>query len=435
MRAVVLGYHDIGCVGIEALLRHGFEIAAVFTHADDPAETVWFRSVAELAARKGLAVFAPDDINHPIWVQRIADLKPDVILSFYYRRLVKEPLLAIPRAGGLNLHGSLLPKYRGRAPVNWALVNGETRTGVTLHYMTPRADDGDIVAQRVVPIGADDNARTLMGKMAEAAGLLLDDALPQLKAGRAPRTPQDASQATTFGRRRPEDGEIDWTKDAPRLANLVRAVTRPYPGAFTYSGRDRLLVWEAQAVESPRRAVPGTILSTNPLDIACGSGALRVQFGQRDGGIYRSGPQLAEELGLVEAARLGPAAERRAAAGRKKRVLILGVNGFIGNALGRRLLDSGQYEVHGMDLNDNAIRGLESNPDFHFHEGDISIHSEWIQYHIKKCDIVVPLVAIATPIEYTRNPLRVFELDFEENLKIVRYCAKYRKRIIFPSTS
>ena len=111
------------------------------------------------------------------------------------------------------------------------------------------------------------------------------------------------------------------------------------------------------------------------------------------------------------------------------------MNGFIGNALSERLLESGKYEVHGMDLRSNCIERLLGRPGFHFDEGDISIHREWIEYHIRKCDIVLPLVAIATPIEYTRNPLRVFELDFEENLRIVRYCVKYGKRLIFPSTS
>jgi UDP-4-amino-4-deoxy-L-arabinose formyltransferase/UDP-glucuronic acid dehydrogenase (UDP-4-keto-hexauronic acid decarboxylating) len=138
---------------------------------------------------------------------------------------------------------------------------------------------------------------------------------------------------------------------------------------------------------------------------------------------------------MVEGLRFEPATERRSTRTRKTRVLILGVNGFIGNFLSERLLAEGRYEVHGMDLNDGAIRRLESHEGFYFHEGDISIHREWIEYHIKKCDVVVPLVAIATPIEYTRNPLRVFELDFEENLRVVRYCVKYKKRLVFPSTS
>ena len=120
---------------------------------------------------------------------------------------------------------------------------------------------------------------------------------------------------------------------------------------------------------------------------------------------------------------------------RKKSILILGVNGFIGSAISERLLASGEYEIYGMDLRSNYIQELLGNKDFHFTEGDITIHREWIEYYVKKCDVVLPLVAIATPIEYTRNPLKVFELDFEENLRIVRYCVKYNKRIIFPSTS
>ena len=181
--------------------------------------------------------------------------------------------------------------------------------------------------------------------------------------------------------------------------------------------------------------MPGTIVGANPLEVACGEGTLRVEFGQPEGGLYSNGAQLAGDLNLVEGLRFQAAPDRRLSKTRKTRVLILGVNGFIGNFLSERLLAEGGYEVHGMDLNDGAIKRLEAHDDFYFHEGDISIHSEWIEYHVKKCDVIVPLVAIATPIEYTRNPLRVFELDFEENLRIVRYCAKYHKRLIFPSTS
>jgi UDP-4-amino-4-deoxy-L-arabinose formyltransferase/UDP-glucuronic acid dehydrogenase (UDP-4-keto-hexauronic acid decarboxylating) len=169
--------------------------------------------------------------------------------------------------------------------------------------------------------------------------------------------------------------------------------------------------------------------------IACGKGAVQVDFGQPEGGLYMSGTQLAQELGLTKGMSFGPRAGSLAEATTKKRILILGVDGFIGNALSERLLESGKYEVHGMDLQSNSIERLMDRPEFYFDEGDISIHREWIEYHIRKCDIVLPLVAIATPIEYIRNPLRVFELDFEENLRIVRYCVKYGKRIVFPSTS
>jgi UDP-4-amino-4-deoxy-L-arabinose formyltransferase/UDP-glucuronic acid dehydrogenase (UDP-4-keto-hexauronic acid decarboxylating) len=436
MKTIVLAYHDIGCVGIDALLRNGFDIQAVFTHRDDPAENTWFESVAELAAARNIPVFAPEDINHPLWVQQAKAFAPDILFSFYYRNMVGSPILDIPPAGCLNLHGSLLPKYRGRCPVNWVLLNGETETGVSLHYMTPRPDDGDIVCQEKIPIAAGDTAKTLHGKLRRLSETMLDAILPQIKAGTAPRRAQDHSRATYFGGRRPEDGVIDWGKTATDVRNLVRAVTRPYPGAFSHAGDRKCLFWEVTEVPLKAGAADaGTVVSADPLVIACGSGAVQVEYGQPANGLYMSGRQLARELGLTEGMRFGASASQRLETLRKKRVLILGVNGFIGNALTERLLTGGQYEVHGLDLHADSIERLLHRPGFHFDEGDISIHREWIEYHIKKCDIVLPLVAIATPIEYTRNPIKVFELDFEENLRVVRYCVKYGKRLIFPSTS
>ncbi len=436
MKTIVLAYHNIGCIGIKALLQNGFDIAAVFTYRDDPKENIWFGSVAELAASLDIPVFAPDDINHPIWVQRIRELAPDILFSFYYRDIVRQPVLDIPPKGCLNLHGSLLPQYRGRCPINWVLLNGETETGVTLHYMTPRPDDGDIAAQKKFLISDEDTAKTLHEKAAAATADLLAEILPKIKNSTVPRIAQNHSAASYYGGRRPEDGEIFWTKTAAEVRNLVRAVTRPYPGAFSYLGDRKCLFWSVrEASYKGADKAPGTILSVDPLVIACGNSAIQVEFGQPDGGIYMSAGQLVREMRLTDGLCFGPCASRRIEAGRKKNVLILGVDGFIGNALSERLLDSGKYEVHGMDLRSNCIRRLLNTPGFHFHEGDIAIHREWIEYHIRKCDIVIPLVAIATPIEYTRNPLQVFELDFEENLRVVRYCVKYRKRIVFPSTS
>ncbi len=436
MKSIVLGYHNIGCVGIEALLRNGFEIAAVFTHKDDPQENLWFDSVAELAASYNIPVFAPDDINHPLWVKKIKELAPDIIFSFYYRDMVRKPILEIPPAGCLNLHGSLLPKYRGRCPINWVLVNGEKETGVTLHYMTPKPDDGDIVGQREIEIADSDTAKSLHLKAVRAATLLLDEILPLIKSGTATRQPQDHSQATYYGGRRPEDGQIDWTVPAKQVRNLVRAVTRPYPGAFSHVASHKCIFWAVTEIgRCEEQKAPGTVISTDPLIIACGSGAVQVDFGQTDKGVYVNGSQLAHELNLAEGMRFGPSSDSRIEIMRRKHILILGANGFIGSALSERLLQSGKYEVHGMDLRSNYISHLIDKPGFYFEEGDISIHHEWTEYHIKKCDIVLPLVAIATPIEYTRNPIGVFELDFEENLKVVRHCVKYKKRIIFPSTS
>lgn len=436
MKAIVLAYHNMGCAGLEALLRNGFEVCALFTYADDPQEGSWFSSVAELAAAHNIPVFAPEDINHPIWVEKIRAMQPDILFSFYYRDMLKADLLALPPQGCINLHGSLLPRYRGRAPINWVLVNGETETGVTLHYMTAQADRGEIIAQSALEISDKDTALTLNRRLVVLADQLLDDYLPQIKAGSAPRRAQDENLASYYGRRTPADGKINWEHSARRIFNLVRAVSKPYPGAFTYAGARKCLIWQSaiMAEESHAGAAPGTILSTDPLVVACRHGALRIDYAQREGGLYTTGAHLAAEMNLVAGMRFGADMNQSTAKQPKASVLILGVDGFIGNFLSEKLLENG-YEVHGMDLRARYIQRLLGHPHFHFHEGDIAIHREWIEYNVKKCDVVIPLVAIATPIEYTRNPLRVFELDFEENLRIVRYCVKYNKRIIFPSTS
>ncbi len=283
MKAIVLAYHDLGCLGIEALLRHGFQVQAVFTHADDAAENIWFRSVARFAGSRGVRVYTPEDINGPEWVDLARGLHADILFSFYYRRLIRRPLLDLPPSGCLNLHGSLLPKYRGRCPVNWVLVNGEKETGVTLHYMTPRADDGDILDQERVLIGDDDTAATLYEKLMPAAERLLDRTLPRILAGTAPRAAQDDSQASYFGGRTPADGLIDWSQDAKRIRNLVRAVTHPYPGAFTWFCGQKLYIWAAKVLDGSIKARPGTVVSTDPLVISCGMGALQIEDWEREG--------------------------------------------------------------------------------------------------------------------------------------------------------
>ncbi|WP_097340138.1 bifunctional UDP-4-amino-4-deoxy-L-arabinose formyltransferase/UDP-glucuronic acid oxidase ArnA [Escherichia coli] len=433
MKTVVFAYHDMGCLGIEALLAAGYEISAIFTHTDNPGEKAFYGSVARLAAERGIPVYAPDNVNHPLWVERIAQLSPDVIFSFYYRHLIYDEILQLAPAGAFNLHGSLLPKYRGRAPLNWVLVNGETETGVTLHRMVKRADAGAIVAQLRIAIAPDDIAITLHHKLCHAARQLLEQTLPAIKHGNILEITQRENEATCFGRRTPDDSFLEWHKPASVLHNMVRAVADPWPGAFSYVGNQKFTVWSSRVHPHASKAQPGSVISVAPLLIACGDGALEIVTGQAGDGITMQGSQLAQTLGLVQGSRLNsqPACTAR----RRTRVLILGVNGFIGNHLTERLLREDHYEVYGLDIGSDAISRFLNHPHFHFVEGDISIHSEWIEYHVKKCDVVLPLVAIATPIEYTRNPLRVFELDFEENLRIIRYCVKYRKRIIFPSTS
>ena len=231
--AVVFAYHNVGCQCLAVLLAHKVDVSLVVTHNDNPDEKIWFESVAALAAKHSVPAITPDDPNLADTVYRIRALQPDFLFSFYYRNMLKPPLLAIPARGALNMHGSLLPKYRGRVPVNWAVINGETETGATLHYMTAKPDAGDIVDQQAVPILADDTAADVFQKVTAAAAAVLDRRLPALIAGNAPRIPQDLAAGNYFGGRKPADGRIDWTQTAQSVHNLVRGVAPPYPGAFT----------------------------------------------------------------------------------------------------------------------------------------------------------------------------------------------------------
>ena len=247
-RAVVFGYHDVGVRCLETLLSGAVEVPLVVTVRDDPHETQWFGSVAATAAEYGIETVMPSDPNTPDMQQRLAALQPDFIFSFYYRALLGAPLLQAARLGALNMHGSLLPRYRGRAPVNWAILHGERETGATLHYMVERADAGDIVDQLAVPILQNDDARAVYGKVTVAAEIILARSLPGLIAGTAPRHSQSAQQGQYFGRRRPEDGRIDWTWSAEQIHNLVRAVAPPFPGAFANVGDQRWFIQKTRVV-------------------------------------------------------------------------------------------------------------------------------------------------------------------------------------------
>jgi methionyl-tRNA formyltransferase len=272
---LVFAYHDVGYECLDALIQNDEYVLAVITHKDDPDEEIWFRSVAGLAKKFGIPVHTPETVNTPDWTARIRSWGPDLIFSFYYRNIISEEILDIPRLGAFNMHGSLLPRYRGRTPINWAVLRGEKETGVTLHHMVKRADAGDIVDQERVPIGPEDTARDVLDKCAKAARIVLERQLDALTTGTAPRRVQDESQATTFGGRRPEDGRIDWTADAEAIYNLVRAVTNPYPGAFTSADGKKLFIWWAKPIPGQGGA-PGQVLSTDPLIVAAGSGSLEI---------------------------------------------------------------------------------------------------------------------------------------------------------------
>ncbi|MEZ5498125.1 MAG: formyltransferase [Steroidobacteraceae bacterium] len=249
-RAVVFGYHDVADRCLRALVSGGVDVALLVTHRDDPAEERWFACAADTAREHGIEVSYQSENDSPGLQQRIAAIAPDFIFSFYYRALLSDAMLGLARRGALNMHGSLLPDYRGRAPVNWAVLNGETRTGATLHYMAARADAGDIVDQLAVPILEDDDARIVMHKVTVAAETVLWRSLPGLIDGTAPRSRQDLSKGRYFGRRRPEDGRIDWRRSAREIHNLIRAVAPPFPGAFCELRGERLWIHRSRVVQN-----------------------------------------------------------------------------------------------------------------------------------------------------------------------------------------
>ncbi|MCB1777964.1 MAG: formyltransferase [Candidatus Competibacteraceae bacterium] len=256
-RAVVFAYHNVGVRCLKTLLAGGVHVALVFTHQDRPGEHIWFDRVSAVSADHGIPTLTPEDPNRPEIVQHIHELAPDFLFSFYYRRMLSPELLAIAPRGALNLHGSLLPKYRGRAPVNWAVLHGEAETGATLHYMTVKPDAGDIVAQTAVPILPDDTAREVFDKVTVAAEITLHGVLPALVNGVASRTPQNLGQGSYFPGRKPEDGRIDWHWPALRIHNLVRAVAPPYPGAFTtVAGQPARILRTRVLVNSPLPPTP-----------------------------------------------------------------------------------------------------------------------------------------------------------------------------------
>jgi methionyl-tRNA formyltransferase len=303
-RAVVFAYHNVGVRCLRVLLAHGVDVALVVTHEDAPGETIWFASVAATAADCGLPVVAPDDPNTPGLAARIAALAPDFLFSFYYRRMLEPPLLALPARDALNMHGSLLPKYRGRAPVNWAVLNGERETGATLHRMTAKPDAGDVVAQIAVPILPDDTAREVFDKVTVAAEMALDGVLPALLAGTAPYRPQDAARASYFGGRRPEDGRIDWTRDAATIHNLVRAVAPPYPGAYTTIGGLPARVLRTRVLDRDTAPTPAPAISLRDgrATARCGGGGTLDLLALEIGGEATAPAALAARLGGATAA-------------------------------------------------------------------------------------------------------------------------------------
>lgn len=250
MRAVVFAYHDVGVNCLKALLSADIQIDLVVTHQDDPNENVWFGSVAKLCEEKKIPYITPNANQLMDLVPQIQKLAPDYLFSFYYRHMIPAEILACAKISALNMHGSLLPKYRGRAPVNWAILHGEAETGATLHIMEVKPDAGDIVGQSKVSIGPNETATEVFAKVSQAAVAVINQVLPELVQGHIPRKPNNLAQGSYFGGRKPADGQILWHQTAQQVHDLVRAVAPPYPGAFTDWQGQRMIV-ASTSLEGP----------------------------------------------------------------------------------------------------------------------------------------------------------------------------------------
>jgi methionyl-tRNA formyltransferase len=273
-KLIICAYHNVGYHCIEELLRQGAEIALIFTHEDSPTEEIWFKSVRELADGHAIP-YLTTDISLPENVERVRAIAPDLLFSFYYRNMITPAVLEIPTRGAFNLHGSYLPKYRGRVPVNWAVINGERETGATLHHMVEKPDAGAIVDQERVEIAFTDTAFDVFNKVTDAAATVIARAWPLLREGRAACVPMDLAEGSYFGGRTPADGRIDWTWGAVRIYNLIRGVTHPYPGAFSHLDGRKVIIWSAWPVEGSGE--PGSIVSRRPLLVGTGEGLLEIR--------------------------------------------------------------------------------------------------------------------------------------------------------------
>ena len=274
--AVVFAYHDVGVRCLSVLLAQGVEVRHVYTHADDASENIWFGSVAALAQYHGVPFTLVDDSGPAGLSEAVAAARADFIFSFYYRHLLPPALLALAIKGAFNMHGSLLPKYRGRVPVNWAIINGERETGATLHEMVAKPDAGRIVDQFAVPILPNDLAIDVFRKVTVAAEMVLSRSLPHLLSGSAALTPQNLAAGSYYGGRKAEDGRIDWASGTAQVHNLIRAVAPPYPGAFCeLSGKRLQLLGTLNLGETtPIREQPAMLLQHGQLHLRCRDGGL-----------------------------------------------------------------------------------------------------------------------------------------------------------------
>jgi methionyl-tRNA formyltransferase len=296
MRTVWVSFDTIGRDCLEAASSMGVDVVGVVTLPGpvDPNRSGQC-SFDEIATRLGADLVYTEDINAEQTLNVLRKLEPELVFVVGWSQLVRDPFIAMAREGVFGMHPTLLPRHRGRAPIPWAILSGLARTGVTLFEITDStADSGAIVGQVEVEIAPDETATTLFDRLAEAHVELVREAVPQIVAGTAPRLVQDARRASTWPKRVPADGLIDWETRAQYLYDWVRAQTRPYPGAFTYFGDEKVVVWRARPVELTESAAAGTIVAARADGhvVACGEGALLLEEIETTGGALAVGARL-----------------------------------------------------------------------------------------------------------------------------------------------
>lgn len=287
MKIVFMGTPDFSVGALDALVEAGHEIIAVVTQPDKPkgrSGQMQFPPVKECALRHGLTVLQPVKIKTPEWVDKLRELKADVFVVAAFGQILSKEILDMPKYGCVNIHASLLPKYRGAAPINWAIINGEKETGVTIMQMNEGVDTGDMLSHVVVPIAPKETAESLFDKLAKAGAELIVETLPKLEAGEIVPVPQDESQSSHVKMMNKSLGKIDWNQDAVVIERLVRGLNS-WPSAYTYYQGKSVKLWDCDVVEAAAKAVPGTIIAVakDSFDVATGNGALRVLELQLEG--------------------------------------------------------------------------------------------------------------------------------------------------------
>ena len=281
MRLVFMGTPDFAAASLEALLKSDDSVVGVVTQPDRPkgrGQILTPSPVKLLAQREQIPLLQPLKMKDPEFLRALSEWKPDLIAVAAFGRILPPAILSLPRLGCINVHGSLLPKYRGAGPIQWAIINGETETGITTMLMDEGMDTGAMLLQEAIPITSEDTAWTLSSRLAELGGKLLVETIARLKAGTLVPRPQDSSQATLAPLLKKEDGAIDWALPAIALANRVRGLA-PWPGAYTtVAGGDRWTIWRALALPGPATKPPGVVsaITADAIHVATGEGNLAV---------------------------------------------------------------------------------------------------------------------------------------------------------------